>query len=702
MVKKTFVLLFIFVTLVFVKVISQSPAIDPNQLERITPENIETIEQIGRIGNGGTGLPVWSGDGAVLGVMNPLGFWLHNPNDLSENPILIAETDFPSQALLNYDGSRLIIWNENSIEYWDTETKTCFEPCPLPSYEFNDFRQVLLSVDGSRMVVVTDWGASWDYERERVVLYDLINQTKLYETEFVLGATQLEFSSDDLSLIVGDWGQTQVVSLETGEIELDYKWGYEGIYPSFLGLKPHNTQEGFSMDSLNIVDIPSWESLRQFTAPVANEELYGFSLRHENYLVAHYTDTLDESHLLVWDWNTTELLGNYLVSYPSEYSIQDDWLFVQENGGLRVYALGTGTLELSIENVSHVSLEPFSQRLAITDESRLRLWDLATAIEIDSSGAFYFSSGELLAVRENIIVSQAENKLFIWDALTTELVATWTTDIPVLRWQFSSDGDYLLGLGYSEIIFLNIRTGETRILETLEGDAINDFVLTGDGQYLITATGYIRYCPDTGTPYPCPLSENSVRVWNAETGEQISLIERDESEYGIYTSVALSPDEHWLAISKSNELKILDFSEFPNTPLPIRSTIDPEDAVIDIAFSPDGSEIALGYGLLYSNDGFATNRLFSATVWLMEEILIRPETDEQAIRPYNAFLSGEVSEIHYDSRGDFLFLNGIVWAVSSTSSDFRFGSDILFDNRLLLVSTGNGTIEFWAIPMNGQ
>ena len=182
--------------------------------------------------------------------------------------------------------------------------------------------------------------------------------------------------------------------------------------------------------------------------------------------------------------------------------------------------------------------------------------------------------------------------LRLWDVNTGALLREFTTKSnsflplepePVINSvAFSPDGQTLAsgGEGFTSGGFLHLRDANTGVLLhelitteffTADDDSVNSVAFSPDGQTLASGS-----------------DDNTVRLWNVNTGGSIGILEGHERDVN---SVAFSPDGQTLASGSSdNTVRLWD----ANTGELLRALTGPGAAVNSVAFSPDGQMIAGG------------------------------------------------------------------------------------------------------------
>jgi WD40 repeat protein len=231
--------------------------------------------------------------------------------------------------------------------------------------------------------------------------------------------------------------------------------------------------------------------------------------------------------------------------------------------------------------------------LALAGYREVRLMDASTKQQVAILGghasgvrAVAFSrDGRLLAAAGGLPARSGEVR--IWDVADRKLLHILKGDSDCIYGvAFSPDGKTIATASYDKLVKLwdvatekEIRTYQDHI------DAVYAVAFTPDGQRLISGA-----------------ADRTVKIWNVATGERLYTL--SEPQDGINT-IAIDPSGKFLAAGGLDKsIRIWSLGETGGTLL--HSQIAHEDAILRLAWSPDGAE-------LLSSSADRTVKVFRAT-----------------------------------------------------------------------------------------
>jgi WD40 repeat protein len=231
--------------------------------------------------------------------------------------------------------------------------------------------------------------------------------------------------------------------------------------------------------------------------------------------------------------------------------------------------------------------------LALAGYREVRLMDASTKQQVAVLGghasgvrAVAFSrDGRLLAAAGGLPARSGEVR--IWDVADRKLLHILKGDSDCIYGvAFSPDGKTIATASYDKLVKLwdvatekEIRTYQDHI------DAVYAVAFTPDGQRLISGA-----------------ADRTVKIWNVATGERLYTL--SEPQDGINT-IAIDPSGKFLAAGGLDKsIRIWSLCETGGTLL--HSQIAHEDAILRLAWSPDGAE-------LLSSSADRTVKVFRAT-----------------------------------------------------------------------------------------
>jgi WD40 repeat protein/class 3 adenylate cyclase len=438
-----------------------------------------------------------------------------------------------------------------------------------------------LSPDGSLAA------AAW-LDEDTVRVWEVATGRTVHEIDAVLAPFSTAFSPDGERLVIGglDDSVGVVVDVRSGEEML-----------SLEGHEDHLQDVDWSPDG-------RWIATSSFDATVgiwdARTGDRRFSLFHDGPVV-------------VSDWSPD---GGRLVTGGTKATVWE----ITEAGGERLFSLSAQDTSSGVQGVA---FSPDGNRVLTGDAAitSAKVWDVGQTGDAEwanipgdpewvTSVAFSPSGRELIASGEDGTVA-------VWDPQTGEGIQTLQTQGTIVDLDLSPDGALIATLGYpTEVSVWDKATGEEvftvspggfaenldwspdgRLLaiaaldseravivdrsgeevaileEPSDGVGVWDVQFSPDGRLLATASD--------STGRPNPLSQR-VKVWDWENGETLT-------EISVFAEgMVFDPSGETIAIAHGGLATIWDVESGKK----LRTFAGHEDALWDVAFSPDGSMLA--------------------------------------------------------------------------------------------------------------
>ncbi|MCD0161469.1 WD40 repeat domain-containing protein [Deinococcus sp. 6YEL10] len=248
------------------------------------------------------------------------------------------------------------------------------------------------------------------------------------------------------------------------------------------------------------------------------------------------------------------------------------------------FAQASGTALTGHSNsVTGLAFVPGQSMLASSGmDGRVILWDLNRHSAVRT---FQNPEGELYAVAVSadgtlLAAGGEQGRVTVWDRATGAVRATLDSSLAeTLHLAFSPDGTTLaVGSGDDRIRLWSVASGQLK--RTLIGHAarVTAVKFSSDGRTLLTSAEDI-----------------SVRAWNVSSGQEIWNRRGKVNSYAL----DVQPGAAVVAAAYSDgEMTTVTFLEL-SSGKELRSVQHPASIVTSIAFSPDGSRLALG---TYDND----------------------------------------------------------------------------------------------------
>lgn len=279
------------------------------------------------------------------------------------------------------------------------------------------------------------------------------------------------------------------------------------------------------------------------------------------------------------------LTGKYLHTLKDRKYIQSmafannkSWLaYGGDNCNIQIWDAVTGDL---IKTLTGHQESGFCMRfsrnnkwLASCSRKTVILWDMETMQLTHVLGGHTDFVGQLAFSNNNkMLASCSENMINIWDPMEGKLLHTLDiSDVNIKCIAFSNDCQYLAaGTLEGKVKLWNFQTNEGTIEEVknfvyeIPGNCVKCILFSHDDSKIIISDYDF---------------DHNIKILDSATGKTIQII-NDGSNNTL--SMALSPDNEWLAIGNNDSLvKILDTVTYK----PIHKFVDHVSMVLNVAFS---------------------------------------------------------------------------------------------------------------------
>lgn len=553
----------------------------------ITAQTATQLSQEGTFGFGTASDVAYSPDGMVLAVASSTGIWLHNAQDPNGAlPLLL--TDVPRDPkVIAFDptSSFLVTYAfDSTISAWRISDNTALWTQPSPA-QVND---LTYSPDGTRVAIGDTTGALhvWDAATGEVVFQ---------VASPLAGATvlSLAYAPDGQSIAVSRYsGGLSLYNAETGDV---------AELPIRMAQDDNANTITYSTDGTRLItqgrDVVVWNAAtgdKLFTIPLPPALTnWATTCVNAGGRVALVGGGLQQPLFQAWDLVTFSLLAEVNDNATHNgCAISPDGTvatLVLQAGATWQYDVPRATRTAAVTgyyyNRYSPAFNPAGDRIfAASLASRAEVLDSTTGEVIwvieqlgrISRGAFSPSGAAL-------VTGGSTAELTVWDATTGESVRTIPAPA-VADLAFSPDGTRLFTVSYLQA------------KSAIPTSVIYDFA-TGTALHTFTESLTEGYFTADGSGLVATVEGGGLGRWHTDT---FAL------EWQVYDSIgpiALSPDGAFVAQYKRGDALIV--RDATNGDTVATSTPDPTVSAERIAYSPDGSVIAVAY--------LSSIRLYDAT-----------------------------------------------------------------------------------------
>ena len=401
---------------------------------------------------------------------------------------------------------------------------------------------------------------------------------------------QVEFSSSGDRLVTGGDDGARVWDPATGDVVLELGRESSGTYGADMSADGELIATGHGDGIVRVWDGKTGRLVHELRGHTDLGFFVGFS-QHGDRLVSISFDNTAR----VWDASSAEQLTvlTHETFVQDAAFVRDDFVVTADSNGLvQIWSVASGESVAELRghrnHVSFLAVNPQQDRIVTgSDDKTIRVWRLGSGVsslDVDRPGyqtvAAYGPDGTVF------LTAGYSRRIELWNAGTGDLSRRLDLggDRSARLAAFSPDGSTIAvatGLGDPGG---DIEGGALLLLDALTGELFWEFELEGSEVPMS-----VGFSPD-GQQIATLWTDGTARVHNGLDGSEVSTYVAENPPRVVSGDLAVfSPDDQMLAVADQTEVALWD----PSNSRVLRS-FDHDAPVRAIAFSPDGSSLAVG------------------------------------------------------------------------------------------------------------
>lgn len=507
--------------------------------------------------------------------------------DGSITKTIIVDTSEVNSVKYDLCGKRIITSSGHTLKIWDAETGLILNTIESEGF----FKHALFSPDGKRIAAFEKQKDIWiEDEKNKVMVFDAETYKEIHSFTIIGNDGYIDFSPDGKKLLASSTQQNiiKLWNIETKEVLLDINTNHcqNAAFSPDGGKIISSANFGFSISSDNnpktikIWDANSGEEL---------QTLYG----HKSIILSavfspngnNVVSVSEDKTIRIWDLNAND---NSIILVNSNNRMYDVDINPNMNlitadvdeKGVVVWDILTGEEIAEIKKASYPTIDPNGKQILFTTwdsnnhiTSNLNFYDIESkettntiTDTIDGFAKIVFSPDG----KKIVYASYRKNKIKLMDLETRSVI--WAIEknrFSLNNVKFSPDGKQVL-VADNQLKFYEATTGEEILASSDKHSSlfVYDAEFSPDGKTIATAA-----------------EDNIIRIWDAENGNCIKVIEGHEN--GVL-SVCFSPDGKYLASgSKDKTIRVWELQ----SGICVCEYKGHGASVTNVSFTSDGKQI---------------------------------------------------------------------------------------------------------------
>lgn len=523
-------------------------------LEVITVDNADRIEELAVYGGGLVEDAEWSADGSILAISGSVGIQLYDSSTTIYSPLgtLTGHNGDVSNVAWASNDMRLASTGEDStVRIWDIQNQMEILVIDVPDstrirsikWSYDTTMLAAVVYDDSCCVWITVWSAETGEELLR------IDDANVGAISWSPLANYLAINSRVGVAIWDIVKQQSVLTLEGG---FNPFWSPDGTYIATSIIPADDSAETLSRTAIQLWDSGTGEPLYIVEG---HDEIQGLAWSPDGTQIAsagwydgvRVSDVSANAEVRYFEGHEGVVAdvawspdGQYLVSVGDSTNFDNT---------VRIWDIATGEpvylFEPTSEEIYDMSFSPDGSEIVVTGPDGSRIVDIDSG-QVRLQLSLFGTAVDWSSTESRIVSASGSDFPVVYDAESGDELQSMQESLPSYFWNrvvWSPDSSQIAGGGENGIVRVWNADGGQELVTMEHSGWMSAVNWSPDGTMLASGSGSSE-------------GDNSVRIWDAMTGEEIAVFMGHQSSID---DVSWSPDGLQIAtVSFDQTARILD------------------------------------------------------------------------------------------------------------------------------------------------